>query len=211
MTEKPRTTSITEEDLKAIDTQSVLDEPLAATDKVNALFLQIGTWMAVITTIGIGGLMLVNVLFRYVFSSSLPLASEGPTYFFGWLIAGGAIVAQSQAGHVAVDLIPNLLRPTARKTLEIVIWVGSTLLLAYGAYLGFYLTGVLADQKTLVMEWPTLGSFSSFIVMMALMAVQALIRAILIIRTPASAVDTVASAEAPTVDDSAQKKGDRDV
>ncbi|WP_309131542.1 TRAP transporter small permease subunit [Brevibacterium sp.] len=229
-----RATVITEEDLAAIDVQGVLNEPLRATDPINKIFLVIGTAMAVIATIGIGGLMLINVALRYIWGSSLPVATEGPSYFFGWLIAAGAIIAQAQLGHVAVDLVPSLLRPRARKALLVAIWVASTLLLAYGAYLGLYLSGVLSDQKTLVMEWPVLGSFAAFIVMMLVMAVQALIRTILLLREPAGAISgqsadsvltggvgTAASADPdsnrrPHVDDSrddsgSDEKGARDV
>src|SRR5699024_3405986 len=99
----------------------------------------------------------------------------------GW-IAGGAIVAQGRRGHIAVDVLVGRLRGRALERAHIAIWAFSTLLLAYLTYLAVYLIPPMAAQSTPIMGWPQLGSFSAFIVMVAVMAVQAGARTVHCIR-----------------------------
>lgn len=164
---------ITEEDLKALDTQSVVDEPLRATDPVNAVFLKVATVVCLAVTAVMTTLVTIAVIMRYFFNSSLPIASEGPTYLFPWLIAGGAVAAQAQMGHVAVEALLERLHGRNLKTAYLLIWGFVTVLLAYLTYLGLYMVPPMAQQTTPIMGWPQIGSFAAFIVMVAAMAVQA--------------------------------------
>lgn len=179
-----RSPVITEDDLEALDTQGVLDEAPEATDRINGIFMQIGSIISVVAMIVIGSLMLLAVVLRYVFSASLPLAAEAPTYFFPWLIAGGAIVAQARLGHVSVDLVLELVRPTFRKGLMVLVWVVTTGILAYAAYLAIFLTQSIYGQSTVIMGWPRVGSFGAFAGMLIILAVQALVRVIHILKMP---------------------------
>lgn len=176
-------TEITEEDLNALDTQSVVDEPLEATDPINALFLRLGTVIAVATTVLMTVLVTIAVVMRYFFNSSLPLAAEGSTYLFPWLVAGGAIVAQSQMSHVAVNVLVERLHGSHERLANLMIWGFTTLLLAYVTYLAVYMIPPMAQQSTPIMGWPQLGSFSAFIFMVAAMTVQAAVRTLTVIRT----------------------------
>ena len=168
---------ITDEDLAALDTQSVLDEPLHATDRVNEVFLKFGSWLVVGLTIVMTIIMTLAVVMRYAFNSSLPIASEGPTYLFPWLIAGGAIVAQAQMAHVGVNYFLEKFKGKAFEYVSIGIWVFIAILMAYMTYLGLYMAGPMAAQETLIMGWPRLGSFGAFIVMTACLSIQAAARA----------------------------------
>jgi len=136
-------------------------------------------------TIVMGLLIVVAVVLRYYFNSSLPLASEGPIYLFPWLIAGGAIVAQAQMGHPGVDFFLTMLKGKAYKWGNVAIWVFVTVLLVYVSYLAIYLAPTKAAQTTPIMELPQLGSFAAFIVMTVVMAVQAGVRVYFIIRNGA--------------------------
>src|SRR5699024_3606080 len=149
---------------------------------VNAACATVGGWIAIVATVLIVALVTVAVVMRYVLNSSLPIAAEGPTYLFPWLIAGGAIVAQGSRGHIAVDVLVGRLRGRALERAQIAIWAFSTLLLAYLTYLAVYLIPPMAAQSTPIMGWPQLGSFSAFIVMVAVMAVQAGARTVHCIR-----------------------------
>lgn len=168
---------ITDEDLAALDTQSILDEPLVATDPVNSFFLRLGSAMVVVLTIVMVIIMTIAVFMRYALNSSLPIASEGPTYLFPWLIAGGAIVAQAQMAHVGITFFLEKFRGRTFEYVSIGIWVFIAILMAYMTYLGLYMAGPMAAQETLIMGWPQLGSFAAFIVMTACLAVQAAARA----------------------------------
>ena len=169
----PRDPVITEEDLAALDTSDGHSEDTAVEEPLNALCGRIGGWIAIAATLAIIVLVTVAVVMRYFLNSSLPVAAEGPTYLFPWLIAGGAIVAQAHRGHIAVDVLVSRLQGVARDRAQIAIWAFSTLLLAYLTYLAVYLIPPMAAQSTPIMGWPQLGSFSAFIVMVAVMALQA--------------------------------------
>lgn len=172
---------ITEEDLQRLDTTSVVDRPLEATDRVNAVFLKIGTVIVVVLTVVMVALVTVAVVLRYYFNSSLPVASEGPTYLFPWLIAGGAIVAQAQMSHVAVDYVLTKMSEATYRRTVIGIWVFVAVLLAYLTYLGLYMAGPMAAQSTPIMGLPQLGSFAAFIVMTFMMCLQAIARVVHIV------------------------------
>ena len=168
---------ITDEDLAALDTQSILDEPLSATDPVNAVFLRVASAVVVVLTILMVAVMSLAVIMRYAFNSSLAIASEGPTYLFPWLIAAGAVVAQAQMAHVGVTYFLEMFRGKAYQNLSVGIWVFIAVLMGYMTYLGIFMAGPMAAQETLVMGWPQLGSFGAFIVMSACLSIQAAARA----------------------------------
>lgn len=169
---------ITEADLAALDTSEGHADEAAPEEPINAIAARIGGAIAILATLVIVVLVTVAVVMRYFFNSSLPIAAEGPTYLFPWLIAGGAIVAQGSRGHIAVDILISRLSGTALQRAETAIWAFSTLLLAYLTYLAVYLIPPMAAQSTPIMGWPQLGSFSAFIVMVAVMTIQAAARTV---------------------------------
>ena len=61
--------------------------------------------------------------------------------------------------------------------LSVAIWIFSTILMAYVTYLALYMAGPMAEQRTLIMGWPQLGSFGAFIVMTGCMTIQSAARA----------------------------------
>ncbi|WP_114856240.1 TRAP transporter small permease [Brachybacterium sp. YJGR34] len=186
---------ITEEDLASLDTSEGHDDEARPEEPINALCARIGGWIAIAATLVIIALVTVAVVMRYFFNASLPIAAEGPTYLFPWLIAGGAIVAQGSRGHIAVDVLVGRLTGTAAQRAQIAIWGFSTLLLAYLTYLAVYLIPPMAAQSTPIMGWPQLGSFGAFLVMVAVMALQAGARTVHLLRhgVPAEGTPTQVS------------------
>lgn len=172
---------VTEEDLAAISTSDA-EAPLVASERANQAFLLFGGVLAVGATALILVLIVVSVTLRYFFNSSVPLAAEGPTYFFPWLIAGGAIVAMSQKAHVAVEAIVERLSGRAHDWAQVGIWATCTLLLGYLTYLSVYLIGPLSAVSTPIMGWPQLGSFAAFILMAAVMTLQSALRTVTYVR-----------------------------
>jgi TRAP-type C4-dicarboxylate transport system permease small subunit len=177
-----RGTIITEADLAALDDQTVTDEALEATDPINRVFLNVGSVIAVAATVILLALTITAVVLRYFFNSSLPLASEGPTYLFPWLICGGAIVAQAQMSHPGVDFFLSMLKGKAYDWANVAIWVFVTVLLGYVGYLAIYMAPAKAAQLTPIMGLPQLGSFMAFIIMCFAMAIQAGVRVYFILR-----------------------------
>ncbi|EWS81759.1 hypothetical protein BF93_16320 [Brachybacterium phenoliresistens] len=192
---------ITEEDLQALDTTGGHAEESRPEDPVNAVAATVGSVLAIAGTAIIVVLVTVSVVLRYVLNSSLPVASEGPTYLFPWLIAGGAVVAQATRGHIAVDVLVSRLHGKAYDRAQILTWAFVSVLLGYLTYLAAYLIPPMAAQSTPIMGWPQLGSFGAFIVMVAVMTVQAAARTVHYARHGAPEPDhrvAAASAAAPT-------------
>ncbi|MGP9745665.1 TRAP transporter small permease [Brachybacterium sp. AOP29-B2-41] len=198
---------ITEEDLASLDTSDGHSDDAQPEEPINRVTAQIGGWIAIISTLLIVALVTLAVIMRYFLNSSLAIAAEGPTYLFPWLIAGGAIVAQGSRGHIAVDVLVSRLTGKAFERAQIAIWAFSTLLLAYLTYLAVYLIPPMAAQSTPIMGWPQLGSFSAFIVMVAVMAIQAGARTVHYFRhgIPDEVIATVPSGspDAPSAQDDA--------
>ncbi|MDC4233337.1 TRAP transporter small permease subunit [Actinomyces sp. B33] len=173
----PHGAVITEDDIAALDTQSVLDEPLEATDPINQWFLRVGSWFACALTIVMILLVTVAVAMRYIFNSSIDLASEAPSYLLPWLIAAGAVVAQAQMAHVGVNFFLEKFQGKAYQRIATGIWVFVAVLMAYMTYLGIYMAGPMSQQETPIMGWPQLGSFAAFIVMTTCLCIQSIVRA----------------------------------
>lgn len=55
------------------------------------------------------GLLLMNVILRYAFSTGIPMAYEIHAILLPWLVAGGLVVASAQNRNIAVTLLPRLL------------------------------------------------------------------------------------------------------
>lgn len=172
----PKGTVITEADIAALDTQSVLDEPLEATDPINQAFLTVASWGAGILTTIMIILVTLSVVMRYVFNSSIDLAAEAPSYLLPWLICMGAIIAQAQMAHVGVNFFLEKLTGRAFEAASVAIWAFVAILMAYLTYLGAYMAGPMSAQATPIMGWPQIGSFAAFIVMTACLSIQAAIR-----------------------------------
>lgn len=202
---------ITEEDLASLDTSEGHSDDARPEEPINRIAAQIGGWIAIAATIVIVILVTLAVFMRYFLNSSLPIAAEGPPYLFPWLIAGGAIVAQGSRGHIAVDVLVSRLTGKAYERAQIAIWAFSTVLLAYLTYLAVYLIPPMAAQSTPIMGWPQLGSFSAFIVLVAVMAIQAGARTVHYLRhgVPADGIATVppGSPDAPTQDSPKETPG----
>lgn len=173
---------LTEEDLAALDTSEGHGEDARPEEKVNALAARLGAVIALIAGAAIIVLVAIAVALRYIWNSSLPIAAEGPTYLFPWLIAGGAIVAQASRAHIAVDALVTRLGPRGYQRAQVAIWAAVTVLLAYVTYLAVYLVGPMAAQSTPIMGWPQLGSFGAFVLMAAVMTVQAAARTVHYVR-----------------------------
>lgn len=198
---------ITEEDLASLDTSEGHSDDAQPEEPINRISAQIGGWIATIATLAIVALVTVAVFMRYFLNSSLPIAAEGPTYLFPWLIAGGAIVAQGSRGHIAVDVLVSRLSGKAFERAQIAIWAFSAVLLAYLTYLAVHLIPPMAAQSTPIMGWPQLGSFSAFIVLVGVMAIQAGARTVHYLRhgVPEDGIATVPPGhpEAPSTQDAA--------
>lgn len=61
-----------------------------------------------------------NVVARYLFNSNILWALELTVFLFGWLVLLGASYAVKKHAHLGVDVILNLLAPSARRVLALI-------------------------------------------------------------------------------------------
>ncbi|HEX2727259.1 MAG TPA: TRAP transporter large permease subunit [Beijerinckiaceae bacterium] len=74
--------------------------------------------ISAVLLVGLVGLVLVSVFWRYVLSSPITAADEVASFLFLWLVMFGAVIAIDRNEHLRLALLLNALRPQARRMLE---------------------------------------------------------------------------------------------
>lgn len=67
--------------------------------------------------------LLLNVILRYFFGSGIAWAYEIHALLLPWLVAGGIVVAAAQNRNIAITLLPELVKPPARRMIMIAVEV----------------------------------------------------------------------------------------
>jgi len=101
-------------------------------------------------------LLFVNVVLRYWFLAPISWAEELTLYVMVWIVFIGSSVAIRFRGHIAIDLLPMVLSPTARRRLAVLVALGVLVFLAvFFYYSGQHTLRVRASgQVTPVMQAP---------------------------------------------------------
>jgi C4-dicarboxylate transporter DctQ subunit len=101
-------------------------------------------------------LLFVNVVLRYWFLAPISWAEELTLYVMVWIVFIGSSVAIRTRGHIAIDLLPLVLKPEARRRLAIFVAIAVLLFLAvFFYYSGQHTLRVRASgQVTPVMQAP---------------------------------------------------------
>jgi C4-dicarboxylate transporter DctQ subunit len=101
-------------------------------------------------------LLFVNVVLRYWFLAPISWAEELTLYVMVWIVFIGSSVAIRTRGHIAIDLLPLVLKPAARRRLAIFVAIAVLLFLAvFFYYSGQHTLRVRASgQVTPVMQAP---------------------------------------------------------
>src|SRR5690606_4532770 len=78
-----------------------------------------------------------QVLLRYVFHAGLPWSEEVAVWCFCWAVFLGMGLATGRDAHIAIDTVPNMLKPRAKAALAFfnraVIAASSFMLIIHGA------------------------------------------------------------------------------
>lgn len=78
-----------------------------------------------------------NVVARYVFNYNILWALELTVFMFGWLVLLGASYAVKKNGHLGVDVVVNMLRPSGRRAMAlfaVAVCIAFSLLLLKGSW-----------------------------------------------------------------------------
>lgn len=96
-------------------------------------------------------LVLLQVFFRYVLNESLFWAEEAVRFSMVWsVLLGSALVARDRA-HIRIDVIENMLPPTARRRLDLVLD-----LLMIGFMIILMITGLQFAGRSMMQSSPSL-------------------------------------------------------
>ena len=101
-------------------------------------------------------LLFVNVPLRYLFLAPISWAEELSLYLMGWIVFIGSSAVIRARGHIAIDLLPQVLPPTGRRLLAIAVSVAMLLFLAVFFYYSGHHTLRIRSiaQVTPVMQAP---------------------------------------------------------
>ncbi len=69
------------------------------------------------------GLLLMNVVLRYIYTTGIPMAYEIHAVLMPWLVAGGLVAAAAQNRNIAVTLLPDLVPPGFRRWIFVAVQV----------------------------------------------------------------------------------------
>jgi len=101
-------------------------------------------------------LLFVNVILRYVLLQPIAWAEEVALYLVVWVVFIGGSVAVRTRGHIAIDLLPLILPPSARRWLAVAVQVVTISFLA--AFFWYSLQHTLRvrsiDQLTPILQAP---------------------------------------------------------
>ena len=78
----------------------------------NTFILNIETFLMAAITIGLVGVIFIEVVCRYVFFISTPWSEELARYLFIWLTYIGSSYALNQGGHIEIDICKQAIEKT---------------------------------------------------------------------------------------------------
>ena len=122
----------------------------------------------------VGILLVINlaaVVMRYVFSNPLFWCEEVSLLLFSWFVALALIPLTYQRRGIALDFFVDLLPPTPKKILRIVVDVLGSVLLVIVAYFGVQLMQRSLYRFTPILRIPYRYIYLSMVVAMAVSAV----------------------------------------
>lgn len=129
--------------------------------------------VSVICLLVIGVVLFVSVILRYAAGSSLPFATELPTFLFPWLICGGIVAAAGAGGHLAVDFFVERLPTAVRRWLRTAMWLLIAIALVFVAWAALGLVQTFSGVSTPILGWPAGLSYVAFPVALVCLVVHA--------------------------------------
>lgn len=142
-------------------------------------------WIAdaigVLCGVMVGVLLIINlaaVVMRYVFSAPLFWCEEVSLLLFAWFVALALIPLTYQRRGIALDFFVDLLPPTPKKILHIVVDVLGAVLLVIVAYFGVQLMQRSLYRFTPILRIPYRYIYLSMVVAMAASSVIHLLYAV---------------------------------
>jgi hypothetical protein len=94
---------------------------LRACQAIDAAIDWLSRWTLSVSGTVLLAVLLLGIALRYVFTESLPWATELPTLLFPIFVMAGIVLAAQHGQHVAVEFLLNLLPTNGRRVLLVLV------------------------------------------------------------------------------------------
>lgn len=131
----------------------------------------IGTWIAAGSLFTLTLLIVIGIVFRFVFSHSLPWAIELSQFLLMWMVYLGTAAVSLKCDHISADIIGPLLPERGRQVRNLVSEIIITAMLAILVIILVPYTVRLSSTRnaSTVLRMPQFVMFITYIVGLALM------------------------------------------
>jgi TRAP-type C4-dicarboxylate transport system permease small subunit len=123
-------------------------------DKAERAFILINQVLVVVLMMSMAGLVMANVVTRYLFQFSLPWAEELSRFTMIWVTYLAAGLAMREGHHVAFEYLQSLLPERVVPWVRGFVAVGMLLFLAYLTFVGWQFSQLTMRQMSAVLQIP---------------------------------------------------------
>ncbi len=157
-------------------------------DRINLVIDAVVKWILMVLMSFIPGIMIFQVVVRYVFNSPLTWSEEAVRYAFVWLVFMSACAALMRGEVVSLDYVLNLLGKKIAFVLVLIGRICMLLFLAVAIYSGYDVAAWYLKRHTLsaVMQIPMWTVYASVPIGCAFMFFQTTVRLLHQILKPTS-------------------------
>lgn len=120
------------------------------------------------------GILLSNVVLRYLFGSSLSWAGEVPELLFPWFVVAGIVLATIHNAHIYIGFLVNQVRPgvgAGLAVLRAVVVVGAYAVLVWTVV---DLLPIVADERSPILGVPSSVTYSCLLIGLVLIVISEL-------------------------------------
>jgi TRAP-type transport system small permease protein len=123
----------------------------------------------ILLTILISGVVLLQVIFRYLLQQPLYWSEELPRYLLIWVSFLAAALAQRSDGHINIMLLVNLLPASAQRWVRLLTRLATLAFLTVLLYSGFLVTRITVAHRSTALQIPMAAVYLALPVGAALM------------------------------------------
>lgn len=120
------------------------------------------------------GVLVINVVVRYILEGSVGALSEIPALVFPWFVMGGVVIAAIRGQHVAMQLTLHSLPPTARRALAVFIAAVSAVVFLMLSWYAIENTVIAHDEQSTILRVPGSVGYAAVVLAFFLVGVSGL-------------------------------------
>jgi len=111
-------------------------------------------WLSFAVFWALAGVVFLQFFSRYILNDSIAWTEEIARYLLMVLTFTGSAMAARRGAHIAVEFVPMMFRPTARRWIVLLAAVLTTAFYAILVYLCWQVAQAMQFQPMVVIDWP---------------------------------------------------------